>query len=1071
MKRITTTSTRFLFCNVGWFLLILIWLIPGHTFSQTPASVTENLIVSGTITSQEDSEPLPGVTILVKNSASTTGSITDINGNYKVNAPEDGVLVFSSVGFVTEEVPVNSRSVIDVALAEDVQSLEEVVVTGYSTQRKKDITGSVAVVDTEALKSVPAGSAAQALQGQAPGVNVINSGVPGADPNIFIRGVSSFGDSQPLVIVDGIQASLNDISAEDIESIQVLKDAGAAAIYGVRGANGVIVVTTKKGRSGRPTVTYDAYYGVQFPLPGNPFDLIINPEDFARLALIADPNNALFVDGIPDFMYTGPNGSGIAKAGDPAVDPSLYYLDPVNHGNDYLIQEVNKSGTNWFQEAFKRAPITEHNLTISGGTDKASYLVSLGYLNQQGTLIETYLKRYSARINTEFELGENVRIGQNLNVYYKDNPGFSIHRQFGGIAELYKMMPIVPTRDIQGNYGGTRAGTNLGSNSNTVANLERSADNLSNSKNAVGNVYAEIDFLRGVTARTSIGGFFTDNYNNSFNFTQYENVQGFLNPNSYNESSSYSNRIMWTNTLNYNKLFGKHQVKLLIGSESIENSGRSVGGSRQGYFSTDPDYRTLSTGTSNITNFSTFYEDALFSLFSRLDYAYDDKYLLGATLRRDGSSRFSEESRYGIFPSVSLGWRISGENFMQGISWLDDLKLRGSYGILGSQNNVDPENQFDLYGGGLTNAYYDIRGTSNSVEQGFIQIRSGNPLTGWERNIISNVGFDATLLNYKVNVSLEYYKKAIDGLLFAQTLPATAGGATPPTVNIGDIQNSGFDFSASYNGSINDALQFSVGANITSYKNEVVKVPDPGYFDAAAHQQLGTMVRNQEGQAVSSFFGYDVIGLFNSDEEVNNSPTQDGAAPGRFKYKDVNEDGEITADDRTFLGSPNPDFTYGINVSLNFKGFDFSTILYGSQGNEAVNTVPVYTHFFGTYVGAKGNALLDAWTPENTDTTVPIIENQNSFSTAGVFNSYFVEDASYLRMRSLILGYSFKPSTLERLGVNKFRLYLQAANLFTITSYTGLDPEVTGSSSAFGVDLANYPNNQRNFIFGINLSF
>lgn len=1043
--------------------LLVIWLIPNIVDAQ------EGFSIEGKVISSEDGAPIPGVTVLLK--STTIGTVTDMEGNYSIQGTENGVLVFSFIGYERQEIPINSRSILNVELKGDAQSLEEVVVTGYTTQQKKDIIGAVSVVDTDAMKTIPTGSAAQALQGQASGVNVISSGSPGSRSNIFIRGISSFGDSQPLVIIDGIQADLNDISSNDVESIQVLKDAGAAAIYGVRGSNGVVIVTTKKGKSGAPTFSYDSYYSMQMPLPGNPFDLVIDPEEFAGLALIADPNNALYRDGIPDFMYAGPNGSGIAMAGDPNVDPSRYHFDPLNPGNNYLIQEVNKSGTNWFQELFKAAPMSEQNLSVSGGTDKSKYMVSLGYLNQQGTLIETYLKRYSARINTSFNFGDNFRIGQNLNLFYKENPNFSTQAQFGGIAEVYKMMPIVPTHDIRGNYGGTRAGINLGSNSNTVANQERASDNRNRSWNIVGNVYAEVDFFKNFTARTSLGTVVNNQYNHSFSFTQYENVQGFLNPNSFSESSSFSNRLMWTNTINYNKEIENHSINILIGSESISNSGRSVGGSRQNYYSTDVDYRTLSTGTSNILNYSSFYEDALFSLFSRLDYAYNNKYLLGLTVRRDGSSRFGPENRYGVFPSASLGWRISEEGFLQSLAWLNDLKFRGSYGILGSQNNVNPENQFDLFGGSISNAYYDIRGTSNSAVQGFFQTRSGNPRTGWERNIVSNLGFDASILDYKIDLSFEYYQKSIDGLLFVQPTLATAGGATPPTVNIGDIQNSGFDFSITYKGNIMDELEYSVGGNITAYENMVVNIPEPGYFNTASHQQVGSMVRNQEGHPVSSFFGYDVIGLFNSQEEVNTAPTQSGAEPGRFRYRDVNGDGEITPDDRTFIGNPNPDFTYGLNLSLSYRGFDLSTILYGSQGNDAVNTIPVYTHFFGTYVGAKSNVLKNAWTPENTNTTVPKIENQNNFSTAGVFNSYFVEDASYFRMRTLTLGYTFESALMERIKINRLRIYTQAVNLFTLTGYTGLDPELAGSSASFGIDIANYPNNQRSFLLGVNLSF
>ena len=1014
--------------------------------------------------------PLPGVTIQLVSTKNKT--VSNQQGEFSIMASQGEELQFSLMGYLPVTYQIDNAESLRIVMETDVSSISEVIVTGYSSQRKKDITGSVSVVKMDAVEAIPTGSTLQALQGQASGVNVINSGVPGSSPNIFIRGISSFGDASPLVLVDGIQTDLNNINANDIESIQVLKDAGAAAIYGVRGANGVIVVTTKKGKTGEPTISYNGYVGNRLPLAGNPYDIILNANDFAKLALTADPNNALFKNGVPDYMYTSPGGSGIGWEGDAAVNPNFYHLDLTNPENSYLIQKLNKQGTNWFQEVFDPALITNHNVNLNGGTEKSSYLVSLDYMNEQGTLKETFLKRYSGRVNTSFKIGKYIEIGENLNLYYRQNPGFSDNGSFGAIAQTYSLMPIIPTYDIEGNYGGTRAGINLGSQGNPVGIQERRNYNKDHSWNTAGNLYVNIKILKDLLFRTSLGGALTNNYAYGYSEAQYENIQGFLSPNSFSENAGYSIRKMFTNTLTYNKTLNKHVIQAVIGSESVENKGRNLNGSRRNYFTSDPDYLTLSTGTENIMNGSGAFENALFSLFARADYSFDDRYLLGATVRRDGSSLFGPENRYAVFPSFSLGWRLSQESFLQSATWINELKLRGSYGVLGSQNNISPENQFDLYGGGLGDAYYDIQGTSNSLVQGFSQIRSGNKYTSWERNIVTNVGLDAMLFNSKLEITAEYYKKYIDGLLFQQTLPGIAGFASRAAVNIGDIQNSGADFSLTYHGG-DDNLKYSIGTNITFYKNTVKSVPAPGYFDAASHQQLGLVVRNQIGEPVSSFYGYDVLGIFNSDEQVERAASQDGAAPGRFQYRDVNGDGQINAEDRTFIGDPNPDFTYGINIALQYKGFDLSTVIYGSQGNDAVNTVPVYTDFFGTYVSAKSQRLLNAWTPENQQTTVPKIESQNSFSTAGVFNSYFVEDASYLRMRSLALGYTLSSSSpfLQKLKNKKLRVYLQGANLFTVTSYSGLDPELLGGSASFGIDNGAYPGNERSFLLGLNLIF
>ncbi|WP_460639532.1 SusC/RagA family TonB-linked outer membrane protein [Larkinella harenae] len=1013
--------------------------------------------------SDQNGGSLPGVNVVVK--GTSTGTVTDGNGNYSLTVPDNALLVFSFIGYVSREIAVaNVQSTLNITLTADVQTLSEVVVTGYSTERKKDITGSVAIVDTKSLKSIPAGSAVQALQGQAAGVNVISSGSPGAGSNVFIRGISSFGNTRPLVIVDGIQAELNDISADDIESMQVLKDAGAAAIYGVRGSNGVIIVTTKKGKSGQPTFTYETYYGVQQPLPGNPFDLL-SSQEYARLSKQVNPNSVLFANGLPDFLYNGPAGSGVARAGDPAVDPSRYNLDLTNPTRNYLIQEVNKTGTDWFHAIFKPAAMTNHNLTASGGTEKSSYLFTLGYFNQQGTLIETYLKRYSARINTEYKLRPNIRVGENAYVFYKQNPQINNQNTFNAISGAMVMLPIIPVRDIRGNYGGTWAGPELGSWGNPVAAQENTRNNRNNTWSVVGNVYAEVDLFKHLTARTSFGGNFTNGYYHTFTPTPYFNREGYSNPNSFSENAWYESNSMWTNILTYKNQFAKHSLSVLAGSEAIRRYGRALGGSRTGFFATNYDYLVLTNGTGTITNTSGAYENTLFSLFGRLDYSYDGKYLLGATVRRDGSSKFGKESRYGVFPSVSLGWRISQEAFMKQISWVSDVKIRASYGVLGSEANVDPSNAYTLFGQDLKKSYYDIAGTSNSAQQGFYQIVNGNSRTGWERNKITNIGLDVSLFRSRLDFSVEYYKKAVDGLLFHQPVPATTGEANPPVINIGDIQNTGFDIAAGYRGRFGNGLQYNANANVTTYKNEVMSIPAPGYFDASYH------VRNQVGMPVSSFFGYEVMGLFNSADEVAAAPTQEGAAPGRFRYRDVDGDGAITPNDRTFFGNPNPKFTYGLNLGLEFRGFDLAANFYGSQGNDVLNATRMTTDFFSTTVNNKSNRLLNAWTPENTNTTIPKLESQPSFSTTTVVNSYILEDGSYLRLRSLILGYTLSPALLKRIGLTKLRVYTQAANLFTITNYTGLDPELMGSSAAFGVDYGNYPNNQRNFILGLNLAF
>jgi TonB-dependent starch-binding outer membrane protein SusC len=1024
--------------------------------------------VSGTV-KDETGNAIPGVSIKVS-ANSSAGTLSDSAGNYSLSIPADvKKLAISSVGYLSQSMAINNRTVINIVLVIESKSLNEVVVTGYTSQLKRDITGSVSVVDMKEMNSIPVSSAGQALQGQASGVNVINSGVPGAESKITIRGINSFGVSNPLILIDGVQSDLNNINSDEIESIQVLKDAGSAAIYGVRGSNGVIIVTRKKGKTGAPIITYDGYIGVQEPKSGNALNQLNTP-DFARLFKIAFPSTTLFANGIPEYTYGGYAGVGTGNTGDPAVDPSMYNLDPSNSLNNYLIEKTNQTGTDWYHALFKPALMTNHHLSVSGGTDKSSYLFSIGYLNQQGVVIETYLKRISSQINTQFKPYKDFRIGENLYLAFKENPTFDNQGEFATMANLYKMEPNIPLYDIMGNYGGTFAGPELGSDANPVAAQLTSTNNRRRFWNMVGNAYAEVDFLKHFTLRTSLGGSFEQVNTQTFNYTAYWDKQGYASPNSYTEGSGYTSNSIWTNTLTYTNQFGKSHLKVLAGTEAIRNYGRTMSGGGQAFYSTDYNYLVLDNASTNISLHGNAFENTLYSLFARADYSYDDKYLLSATIRRDGSSVFGSETRYGNFPAFSAGWRISGEKFMQNVNWLTDLKIRGSYGELGSLSNISSLNSYSLYSSNFAASYYDIAGTTNSIRQGFYQSSIGNPNTGWETDLITDFGLDVTILK-RINLTVDYYKKAINGLLFPQPLPATAGGASAPIINIGDIQNTGWDISAGYQGEIAHELQFNLSANITLYNNTVKNIPGPGYFDDGSQQQFGTMVRNQVGHPVSSFFGYDVIGLFNSDDEVSKSPTQDGAAPGRFKLRDVNGDGAITPDDRTFIGNPNPDFTYGVNMGFRYKGFDLSAIFYGSQGNQLINEVKATSYFFGNYVGGKSAALLNAWTPQNTNTNIPKVEAVSNLSSAGVMNSFYVEDGSYLKLRSLIVGYTLNAATLQKIKIRSVRFYLQAANLFTMTTYSGLDPELGGTNSAFGIDYGNYPGNQKNYLFGCNITF
>lgn len=1043
-------------------------------------------IVTGRILNDNDKQPVQDASIQVK--GTTTGTKTNSDGSFTIASPKDNsVLVITVIGFEKTEVPVSGRTTIpDVNLKVVSAELNAVVVTGYSAQRKRDITGAVSVVNVANLKSVPSGTTESLLQGQAAGVTVINSGAPGGASNVRIRGITSVGSTDPLVIVDGTPGSLHDLNVNDIQSMQVLKDAGAASIYGVRGSNGVIIVTTKRGRPGKPVVTYNGYYGTQRPLSGNVWNLA-NPQEAADAIwqtytnLGLQPTHKQYGSGatpvIPDYITPT-----AGMEGDPLTDPATYAL----YKNQ--ITKANKNGTDWFHEIFKPASIQSHNVAVSGGTDKSSYLFSMGYFDQPGTLLNTSLKRYSVRLNTSFNIKDNIRIGENAYVIYKQNPsyqGLPGVNNANSINAAYRMPSIVPVYDIRGNFAGGGS-QSLGNAPNPVAIMARTKGYKGNESQINGNVFVEVDLMKNLTFRSSFGGTLENYYRNFFTYTAYENAENSQNPNSYIENYGYNNSYTFTNTLKYNKVIGNHNINVLIGTEAIDNSGKSAGASRGSYFITnlsnlevDPSLWSLNAGTAGsqtnaniagLNGIQTPYSNSIYSQFGRVDYSFNDKYLLSGTIRRDGASVFDSKKQYGIFPSVSGGWRISKEAFMKDISWVNDLKIRGGWGKLGSISNIlttNPYNAFTLYGQSAVQSYYDIGGTSTAPAQGIYNTQFGNPNTTWEQDVLTNVGIDATFFHNKIDISAEWYKKAISGLLFGETLPATGGPATPPFINAGNIQNTGIDLAITYHGKVGNDFRFDLTGTFTSYNNKVVSLPaGTSYFDYG-------ISRLQPGHPVGSFFGYKVIGLFQSAEDVAKSPTQDAAKAGRFKYADISGDGKITSADRTHFGNPNPDFTAGLNIAASYKNFDFFMFLYTTVGNDVINTVRSSTEFPQSFdVAISKAAVYNSWRPDRTNGTVPILERTGNFSNgSGAFNSYTMENGSYLRCKTLSLGYTIVPAKLKKIGLDKCRIYVQAANLFTITKYSGPDPELPGTSVNFGIDGGSYPANQKVFTVGVSASF
>ena len=1052
----------------------------------------------------EDRQPVAGASIKIK--GSTNGVISSSNGSFVIDAKPGDVLVTSFIGFQNSQMKVGSSNKIIIELVSALQNLNEVVVTGYASQKKKDLTGSVAVVNVTEMTKQPSASVNSQLQGQASGVTVIGNGQPGQQPNIRIRGFNTFGNNNPLYVVDGVPTeNINDLNPDDIENLQIMKDAASASIYGSRASNGVIIVSTKKGK-GKVKITYDAYYGTQVPPGGNPFHTL-SPTEMMTLQHNVVTNDANFKGITPDYKdplysptgttpytlpdYILPNG---AHEGDASVNPALYnvnpnYTNPNDLNSFYRINKANKQGTDWFHSIFKTAPMQKHTITASGGSDQAHYLFGLNFFDQTGVLTGSYLKRFILRANTDYNISKRIRVGENLSFSVTNNPQITDLAEGSTIGYAFREAPIIPIHDINGNYAGSY-GTNLGNSVNPVAVAERSRSQKGLTNRLFGNIYGEADILKSLTFKTSFGGEIYSADGHNFNFPNYENTENTP-LNSYSSYATSGFNWTWTNTLNFHQTWGKHDLKLVAGTEAKNELNKFIVASNSGYFSFDPNFVNISSGTGLPSANSGFGGYSLFSLIGRADYAFADKYLFEATMRRDGSSKFLHYQT-GYFPAASVGWRISQEDFMKDISWITDLKLRAGYGIMGNQLNVPLSNSFSTFGQDKGTSYYDIGGTGTTINAGIHPTQIGNADAKWEKDVSANFGIDATLFHDHLNFSVEYYNKNVSDLLYAPSLPGAAGSANPPTVNIAKVTNHGIDASATTRFNITPDLKFTATANITSYKNKITKISDGAdYFETDSRRFNGaSIVRDAVGHSIGEFYGYKIVGFWNTQDQINAADAlaqkakgdatatfQAGEGVGRFRYADVNKQGFIDNNSRTFIGNPNPDFSYGLNLGLDYKGFDFNAQLFGINGNQIWNNVKWFTDFNTGFSGAKSHtALYDSWTPTHMNAKAPILETQQNLSNNQVPNSYFVENGSYLRLKNVQIGYTFPSKWLKTTGISRLRVYVSGANLFTATKYSGVDPEIgvnntaSGNSKEFGVDEGVYFN-PRTYIVGLNLTF
>jgi TonB-linked SusC/RagA family outer membrane protein len=1055
-------------------LLLTFFLLSLNLFAQRS--------ISGTVTG-DDGQPIAGASVLV--SGTNAGTVTGPDGRFTITLPPGRTaLNISYIGFEGREVTVGTESNLSVSLQSTGTSLTETVVTGYTSQLRKNIVGAVSTVSGQKLATVQTGNAEQQFQGRVPGITVITSGQPGTTSQVRIRGFGSFSNNEPLYIVDGIPTfSIDFLNANDIDQTTVLKDAASASIYGARAAAGVILITTKHGKpSGKTHVTYDVSYGNTYP--GKGIDLL-TPQQQADLTwqalraagktLTHDQYGSGATPVLPDFLKVG-DASGLSglSPNDPRLDPAKYNIN-FEKGPVYQMIRANKAGTDWYDALTDVQPIQNHTLAFSGGSDIAKYYAGLSYYDEKGTIINTRLKRYGLRFNTEFNIKDRIRVGENFQFTFRENPNIGFFPSSENqIMFALTINPLIPVYDEYGGFAGTTA-KGFNNSTNPVASRIRAKDNKGFSSLLFGNVYAEVDVLRNLTARTSFGGNFGFFQNRFLNYRTYENSEN-VGSYTFGEQAGNFGGWTWTNTLNYKLESGNHTINALAGIEAINDSYfRGMLASGLNPFSinpsfltlsnTDPSGRALSSGGNPLRK--------LYSQFAKVDYSLMDKYLLTALVRRDGSSVFGEKDKFGVFPAFSVGWRISQEGFLDNVTWINELKLRGGWGQMGNERPVGSANRVNSIGGAPASTAYDITGSNTSTAPGITYTGIGFPNVKWENNTTTNIGLDATLFNNRLEIILDVYKRNTTDLLFNPELPASLGAVNAPFVNIGAMTNRGIDMMITYKSNL--ATPFRVEADLifTKYKNEITKVSDINpYFDRSFTNRIGGgFVRNAVGQPVSAFYGYKVIGLFADSADAAKAPKQTGAGPGRFRYQDVNNDGQINADDRTYIGNPNPDFTYGFNARLFFKGFDLEALFYGVKGGEVLNFTKWFTDFYPSFAGiGKSSRALNAWTPTNQNTIIPRFEDVSNSSTNGELNSYYVEDGSYLRLRSVKIGYNLPSSLVSRLHIDKLRLFVQGTNLFTATDYLGTDPAVSGVDTNFGVDVGNYPVN-RQLIFGLSLGF
>ncbi|MEP6713046.1 MAG: TonB-dependent receptor [Ferruginibacter sp.] len=1057
------------------FLLSVAFCVKGQNEIQIKGLITD-----------DKGAPLQGASILLK--GINKGTNTNSTGSYLLNVPSGKVtLIFSFTGFQNKEIAIGSNTTINVSLTPENKTLTDVVVTGYSRQSKRDVTGAVSTISTDVISKTPVIDVGAVLQGRVAGVSVDAQGGPGNTAAVRIRGFGTIGDNDPLYVIDGVQmrGSNNLLNNADIETLTVLKDPSLTSLYGAQGGNGVIVITTKSGRNGTPKLEYSS--SVSFQSPTNTPDFI-SPQQFADaywgyLKNSGLPQSDLFYGSgtspvLPDYIIERQSGTPlVVKDGDPAANPALYNL------NTYRIIKTNKQGTNWFNEVIKPSVSQTHQLTLSGATDKSNYALTFNFLDDKGIVLNTFFRRYSIRVNTEFRPVAWLKVGENMQFSYSEGSEVENHTPRGLLAELYQDSRLLPIYDIAGNFTGPKGiqasvGFSPGGN-NPILSQKNNKNNKGFNSGIIGSAYIDVEPIKGLVFESKLG---VQLYPYQFHYFQDTFPQNnFQSPyNSFTEGGGYLSDWRWTNKLSYDIRINEiHKISAFVAYEARRFVSRTNSGTTPNLPYTSPSYLYLSNGVPIPAN--SLYnalggggdEASSLSYFGNVNYIFMDKYLLSGVLRRDGSSKFGTANRYGTFPSVSVGWRVSQEHFMDNIKCLTDLKLRAAYGTNG--NDAIPSGlAFNQYSANTFVSSYDLGGANSAALTGVGLYQIGNAFLQWETNKTTNLGFDAGLLKNSLTISFSWFNRITDKLLFNPAVTGLQGDALAPYKNVMKFSNKGFELELGYVPKRTRNFGYDMNFNIATYRNKVLTinggtndfVRGAGYADA----QLD-LTRSVVGMPVSSFYGYIVEGIFQSNAEyVQNAVAHPGlsdtTAAGNFKFKDISgpggkPDGKINNDDRTFIGNPHPKFTYGYNLNLYYKNFDLNVFIQGVSGNKIFNYWRTRSQWPGTF----GKDALDTWSPSNTDAKLPMW-SVIGYGTNDVPSSFLVENGSYLRIKNIQLGYNFP----KMRGISRLRLYVQVFNIATFTNYSGIDPEIsTGSPGAAGVDFGgNYPIT-RKILVGVNL--